>query len=244
METVTTFEGAAFESVTVPEDAAKSPGAFAEPGAVAQLTWREQHGFGGGATWIVKEAVVDAPVPSVTVASEIVTDGVGAAVAGDGRVRTSNVAATVPAMRRQDAEKNAEVRPGRPARKPRRSMREQSAGPRPGWIPVPGRLRPQRWVGRLGDEARPPGGRPAARLPAPSAAPPQTPYRFPVLRAHESRSARIVQALQKASAGPASSSEWGRGRRGRSRSTRIAPARRRAVRGSRATPRRRRLEDD
>ena len=100
-ETVTTLEVAAFVSVTVPEDAVKSPGAFAEPGAVAQLTWREQHTFGGGATWIVKEAVVGAPVPSTTVASEIVTAGVGAADAGDGRESTSMVAVTVPATRRR-----------------------------------------------------------------------------------------------------------------------------------------------
>jgi hypothetical protein len=109
---VTTLEVADFESVTAPEDAEKSPGAFAEPGAVDQLTWRAQHNFGGGATWIVKEAVVEAPVPSATVASEIVTDGVGAAVAGTGMRTTSKVAATAPVTRRCTRRWKARIRNG------------------------------------------------------------------------------------------------------------------------------------
>ena len=82
--TETTLEVADFVKVTVPDDAVKSPGAVAVPGAVAQLTWSAQQTFGGGATWIVNDAVATAPVPSVTVASEIVTEGVGAAAAGGG----------------------------------------------------------------------------------------------------------------------------------------------------------------
>jgi hypothetical protein len=134
MGTVTDLEVADFESVTVPEDDVKSPGAFAEPGAVAQLTCRGQHNFGGGAAWIVKEAVVDAPVPSTTVTSLIVTMGVGAAIAGDGRESTSIAAAAAPATRRRDAEEGRV----RPTRKPRRSIGEQSARLRLGWIPAPG----------------------------------------------------------------------------------------------------------
>ena len=96
-----TLEVEDFVSETVPEDDVKSPGADADPGAVAQPTWRAQHTFGGGAAWIVNDAVVGAPpVPSVTVTSEMVTDGVGAAAAGEGRERRSTAAAAAPAMRR------------------------------------------------------------------------------------------------------------------------------------------------
>ncbi len=57
MGTPMTFELADFVSETVPEDDVKSPGADADPDAVAQLTWRAQHTFGGGAAWIVNDAV-------------------------------------------------------------------------------------------------------------------------------------------------------------------------------------------
>ena len=80
MGTLMTLELADFVSETVPEDDVKSPGADADPDAVAQPTWRVQHTFGGGAAWIVNDAVAGtAPVPSVTVTSEMVTEGVGAA---------------------------------------------------------------------------------------------------------------------------------------------------------------------
>ena len=42
-----TLEVEDFVSETVPEDDVKSPGADADPGAVAQLTWSAQHTFGG-----------------------------------------------------------------------------------------------------------------------------------------------------------------------------------------------------
>jgi hypothetical protein len=94
-----TLEDADFVNVTKPEDDVKSPG-DADPGAVAQLTWRGQQTFGGGATRIVNEAVTGAPVPSATVTSEMVTDGVGAPAAGEGRERMSTVAHEAPARSR------------------------------------------------------------------------------------------------------------------------------------------------
>ena len=94
-----TLEVEDFVSETVPEDDVKSPGADADPGAVAQPTWRRST-----PSWrrclIVNDAVVEPPVPSVTVTSEMVTDGVGAAAAGEGRERRSTAAAAAPAMRR------------------------------------------------------------------------------------------------------------------------------------------------
>ena len=101
MGTPITLELADFVSETVPDDDVKSPGADADPGAVAQLTWRGQLTLGGGAAWIVNDAVTGAaPVPSVTVTSEMVTEGVGAAAAGEGRERMSTVAAAAPATSR------------------------------------------------------------------------------------------------------------------------------------------------
>jgi hypothetical protein len=102
--TETTRDVADFESVTVPDEVEKSPGAVAEPGAVAQFTWREQQSFGGGATWIVNAAVTAEPVPSVTVTSVIVTEGVGAAAAGEGRERIITVAAAAQAPSRTSAD--------------------------------------------------------------------------------------------------------------------------------------------
>jgi hypothetical protein len=119
-----TLEVADFVSETVPEDDVKSPGADADPGAVAQLTWRAQHVLGGGATWIVNDAVTDAPVPSVTVTSEIETEGVGAAAAGEGRERMSTAAAEAPATSRINEERRSRTA-GTTA-----SMRSESADQR------------------------------------------------------------------------------------------------------------------
>src|SRR5918992_1206987 len=79
--TDTTFEGAFFVSEMVPDDAVKSAGVTADPGAVDQLTWSAQQAFGEGAAEIVKLAFTVPPVPSVTVTSVIRTIGVGAAAA-------------------------------------------------------------------------------------------------------------------------------------------------------------------
>ena len=129
--TETTLEVADFANVTIPEDAVKSPGDVAVPDAVAQLTWSGQQTFGGGATWIVNDAVALAPVPSVTVASEIVTEGVGAASAGEGRERMSTVAATAPATSRTSANEARGRRRGKPG-----SIGGQSAVPDDRRIPV------------------------------------------------------------------------------------------------------------
>ncbi len=99
--TDTTLEAPVFVSETVPDEAVKSAGDVADPGAVAQLTCSAQQGLGAGAAWIVKLALTLPPVPSVTVTSVIVTIGLGAAVAGAGAPRTNTAAAAAPAARRR-----------------------------------------------------------------------------------------------------------------------------------------------
>jgi hypothetical protein len=133
--TVTSREAAVLPSVTVPEDAVKSPGGVADPGAVAQLTWRGQQTFGGGATWIVKDADTEVPVPSFTVTSEIVTEGVGAAAAGEGRERMSTAAAAAPATRRISEDERRIPGAGTTA-----SMRSESTDHRCSWILVLGEI--------------------------------------------------------------------------------------------------------
>jgi hypothetical protein len=131
-----TLEDADFVSETVPEDDVKSPGADADPAAVAQATWRAQHGLGGGAAWIVNDAVAGAaPVPSVTVTSEMVTEGVGAAAAGEGRERMSTEAAAAPATSRSSEGERRRRGAGTTA-----SMRSESADQRCLWIPVLGAI--------------------------------------------------------------------------------------------------------
>ena len=138
--TDTTLEAEPFASVTVPDAAVKSV-AVAEPGAVAQFTWSGQHALGGGAAWIVKFALTEPPVPSVTVTSVIVTAGTGAAVAGEGSESISRPAATAAPKRRRIGPRD--VRSvwtfGRVGAAVVGDVMAQTSGDDSrGWIPVPG----------------------------------------------------------------------------------------------------------